>query len=204
MWWKHSVDEGCRRALDVTVSGAGLILLSPVLLVIGFAIKLDSPGQVLFRGERVGKDGDHFHVYKFRTMVAGAAQKGPGITAAGDSRVTCVGRFLRRFKLDELPQLINVLRGDMNLVGPRPEDPRYVETYTPEQRKVLEVHPGITSRASVRFRHEEDMLQREDWERVYREEILPAKLAIELEYLEHRSVWGDLVVIVETLLALVR
>jgi len=137
-------------------------------------------------------------------MVADAFQHGPGITATGDSRVTRVGYFLRRTKLDEFPQLINVLRGDMSLVGPRPEDPRYVALYTVEQRRVLSVRPGITSLASVRFRHEETMLQGEDWERVYREEVLPAKLQIELEYLEHRSVWRDLGIIAQTILALVR
>ena len=204
MSWQRTVDEVCRRALDVTASGLGLALLSPLFALLGLVIKLDSPGAVFFRGERVGKDGAHFHVYKFRTMVANAAQKGPGITSAGDSRVTRVGCFLRRTKLDELPQLINVLKGDMSLVGPRPEDPRYVVGYTPEQRQVLRVRPGITSPASVRFRHEEELLQGEDWERTYREEVLPVKLQIELDYLEHRSVWRDLGIIVQTFLALAR
>jgi lipopolysaccharide/colanic/teichoic acid biosynthesis glycosyltransferase len=152
----------------------------------------------------VGKDEKPLFIYKFRTMVADAAQKGPGITVSGDDRVTRVGRLLRRTKLDELPQLINVLKGDMSLVGPRPEDPRYVAAYTARQRQVLSVRPGITSPASVRFRHEEELLQGEDWERTYREEILPAKLQIELEYIAHRSVWRDLGIIVQTFLALIR
>jgi lipopolysaccharide/colanic/teichoic acid biosynthesis glycosyltransferase len=204
MSWKHTVDEVCRRALDVTAAGVGLAFLSPLFALLSLVIKLDSPGLIFFRGERVGKNGKHFHVYKFRTMVAGAAQKGPGITSAGDSRVTRVGRFMRRTKLDELPQLINVLKGDMSLVGPRPEDPRYVAIYTPEQRQVLSVRPGITSLASLRFRHEEELLEGDDWERVYREKILPTKLEIDLDYLEHRSVWRDMRIIAQTLMALVR
>lgn len=204
MWWTRTADEACRRALDVVAASCGLIVLNPLLALIALLIKRDSPGPVFFRGERVGKDGRPFRVYKFRTMVADASRRGPGITATGDSRVTRVGRFLRRTKLDELSQLINVLRGDMSLVGPRPEDPRYVALYTAEQRRVLSVRPGITSPASVRFRHEEAMLRDEDWERVYREKVLPSKLQIELEYLERRSVWRDLGIIAQTVLALVR
>ena len=204
MWWLRTVDEACRRALDVAAASCGLIVLSPLFSLVAVLIKSDGSGPVFFRGERVGKDGRPFRVYKFRTMVAHAAGHGPGITAAGDPRVTRVGRFLRRTKLDEIPQLVNVLRGDMSLVGPRPEDPRYVALYTAEQRRVLSVRPGITSLASVRFRHEEAMLQGEDWERVYREEVLPAKLQIELDYLEHRSVWRDLGIVAQTILALVR
>ena len=204
MSWQRTVDDLIRRALDIGASGLGLAILSPLFALIALAIKLDSPGSVFFRGKRVGKGEEPFYVYKFRTMVADAAQKGPGITVAGDARVTRVGRLLRRTKLDELPQLINVLKGDMSLVGPRPEDPRYVATYTPEQRHVLRVRPGITSPASVKFRHEAALLQGDDWERAYREEVLPAKLQIELAYLAHRSVWRDLKVIAQTFLALLR
>ena len=190
--------------MDIVAASCGLIVLNSLLLIVAVLVKLDSPGPVLFRGERVGRNGERFRVYKFRTMVSDAARRGPGITTKGDPRVTRVGHFLRRTKLDELPQLVNVLRGDMSLVGPRPEDPRYVALYTAEQRRVLSVRPGITSPASVRFRHEEEMLPGEGWERVYREEVLPAKLQIELEYLECRSVWRDLGVIAQTVLALVR
>jgi lipopolysaccharide/colanic/teichoic acid biosynthesis glycosyltransferase len=204
MSWQRTVDEMSRRALDIVSSGLGLVILSPLFAVIALAIKLDSSGPIFFRGKRVGKDEKPLFIYKFRTMVADAAQKGPGITVSGDDRVTRVGRLLRRTKLDELPQLINVLKGDMSLVGPRPEDPRYVAAYTARQRQVLSVRPGITSPASVRFRHEEELLQGEDWERTYREEILPAKLQIELEYIAHRSVWRDLGIIVQTFLALIR
>ncbi len=204
MSWQRTVDEMCRRLVDVTASGVGLLLLSPLFACVGLAIKVNSSGPVLFRGKRVGQGGVPFHVYKFRTMVVDAERQGPGITSAGDSRVTRVGRFLRRTKLDELPQLINVLKGDMSFVGPRPEDPRYVALYTPEQRQVLGVRPGITSPASLRFRHEETLLQGEDWERTYREEILPAKLEIELDYLERRWVGKDLMIILRTLWALFR
>jgi lipopolysaccharide/colanic/teichoic acid biosynthesis glycosyltransferase len=192
------------RLLDLFASVTGLALLSPLFVLIAIAIKLDSPGSVFFRGQRVGRGGRLFEIYKFRSMVADAAQKGPDITATGDPRVTRVGEVLRRTKLDELPQLINVVRGEMSLVGPRPEDPRYVPLYTPEQRRVLSVRPGVTSPASLRFRHEEDLLQGGDWEHVYLSEVLPAKLQIELEYLERRSVWTDLRVIVQTVLALVQ
>jgi len=204
MWWTRTVDEACRRALDVVAASCGLIALSPLFALIALLIKLDSPGPVFFRGKRVGKDGRLFWVYKFRTMVADATRCGPGITAARDPRVTRIGRFLRRTKLDEFPQLANVLWGDMSLVGPRPEDPRYVALYTPEQRRVLNVRPGITSAASVRFRHEEQLLQVDNWESLYRKEVLPAKLEIELDYVARRSVWRDLGIIAQTILALVR
>lgn len=204
MCWTHTADEVCRRIVDVVAATCGLIVLSPLLLVVALLIRLDSPGPVLFRGERVGRNGRCFQICKFRTMVADAARRGPGVTTKGDSRVTHVGHFLRRTKLDEFPQLINVLWGDMSLVGPRPEDPRYVASYTPEQRRVLEVRPGMTSLASVRFRHEEDMLEGDDWERVYREEVLSAKLETELAYLANRSVLRDFGIVVQTLLALAR
>jgi len=137
-------------------------------------------------------------------MVADADKRGPGITATGDSRVTPVGRFLRRTKIDELPQLINVLRGDMSLVGPRPEDPRYVARYTPEQRRVLAVRPGITSAASLTYRHEEQLLSGEDWETVYRTQVMPEKLAIDLAYLQRRTLWSDLVLVFRTVVAMMR
>jgi lipopolysaccharide/colanic/teichoic acid biosynthesis glycosyltransferase len=192
------------RLFDLFVSLVGLILLSPLFVLIAVAIKLDSPGPVFFRGQRVGRYGSLFGIFKFRSMVVDAAQRGPGITSAGDPRITHVGAMLRRIKLDELPQLINVVQGEMSLVGPRPEDPHYVTFYTPEQRRVLNVRPGLTSPASLRFRHEEEMLAGESWERTYVQEVLPAKLRIELDYLEHRSMWRDLGIIAQTVVALVR
>lgn len=190
-----------KRGFDILASGAGLIILSPLMLGIAIAVRASSPGPALHRARRVGRGGQEFTLYKFRSMVADADRHGPGITAAGDGRVTGVGRFLRRTKLDELPQLINVLRGDMSLVGPRPEDPRYVALYTPEQRRILEQRPGITSMASLTYRHEERMLSGDDWERVYIEQVLPAKLAIDLDYAQRASVWRDIALILRTVLA---
>lgn len=193
-----------KRAFDFLFSAFFLLILSPVFLLIALLIKLDSPGPVFYGAVRVGKDGEPFRLYKFRSMVADAASKGPGITHQGDPRVTRVGYWLRRFKLDELPQLINVCKGEMSLVGPRPEDPRYVALYTPEQRAVLTVAPGVTSAASLRFRHEEQILKGEDWETTYLHEILPTKLQIELEYLKNRTFASDLKIIWQTFLALFR
>jgi len=190
------------RLVDSIASLTGLILLGPLFLVIAAAIKLDSPGPIFYRAQRVGRDGQRFRLFKFRTMVSGADRQGPGITTAGDRRVTRAGRLLRRHKIDELPQLINVLKGEMSLVGPRPEDPRYVALYTPEQRGVLAVRPGITSPASVRYRHEERQLSGSDCEQVYVREVMPEKLELELEYLSRRTFWSDLGVLVRTLLAL--
>ncbi len=193
----------CKRISDGVIAALGLLIVSPLFLLIAPIIKLDSPGPVFYRAERIGKDGVPFRLYKFRSMVADADRRGPGITAAGDCRVTRVGVFLRRTKLDELPQLINVLRGEMSLVGPRPEDPRYVALYTPEQRRVLAARPGITSPASLHYRNESAVLSGNDWERVYIETVMPHKLAIELAYLSHRSFFTDLKVIFLTLWAVV-
>ncbi len=193
-----------KRAFDIVCSAVGLTVLSPALLLIALAIRLNSPGPALYRAKRVGRGGRHFTLYKFRSMVANADKAGPGITAAGDARITSVGRVLRRTKLDEWPQLINVLRGDMSLVGPRPEDPRYVALYTPEQRAVLSVRPGITSLASVRYRHEEALLTGADWETRYTQEVMPTKLALDLEYVRNASLWLDLVILWRTFRALFR
>ncbi len=189
------------RALDLAVAGLGLVLLLPLLGLLALAVRFSSPGPVLYGARRVGRHGRLFTLYKFRSMRQGADRQGPGVTLAGDSRVTPLGRLLRRYKLDELPQLFNVLRGDMSLVGPRPEDPRYVALYSAEQRQVLRVRPGITSAASVYYREEETLLQGENWETIYFEQILPRKLAAELAYLQRRTVWSDLGLILHTGLA---
>ncbi|MCX6031759.1 MAG: sugar transferase [Chloroflexi bacterium] len=191
------------RTFDILAAFGGLLLLSPLFALVAFAIKLDSRGPIFYRAPRIGKDGVPFRLYKFRSMVADAHRRGPGITAASDSRITRVGRFLRRAKLDELPQLLNVFKGDMGLVGPRPEDSRYVALYTPEQRRVLAARPGITSPASLHYRNESILLSGDDWERVYVETVMPHKLAIELAYLSHRSFGTDLKVIFLTLWAVV-
>lgn len=189
---------------DILVSVFSLIILSPLLILIAFLIKATSPGPILYRAERVGKDNELFELYKFRSMTVDADKAGPKITAQRDARITHVGRWLRKFKLDELPQLINVFKGEMSLVGPRPEDPRYTAYYTPQQKQVLNVLPGITSAASVRYRHEQQMLTGPDWETTYLQEILPEKLRIELEYLEKCTFISDLAIIWRTFLALFR
>ncbi len=191
-----------KRAFDIVVSAVVLLILSPVLLIIALAIKLTAPGPILYAATRAGLHGAKIKVHKFRTMVVNADKIGAGITKSHDPRITSVGRILRRTKLDELPQLFDVLTGTMSLVGPRPEDLRYVALYTPEQRKLLEVRPGITSLASVRFRHEEALLTGPDWEDRYIHSILPAKLAIDLEYLNNVTVWRDIGILSQTVKAL--
>jgi lipopolysaccharide/colanic/teichoic acid biosynthesis glycosyltransferase len=187
-----------KRLFDIIATFLGLVLLSPLFLAIAAAVKLQDGGPVFFKGKRVGKDGRIFPLLKFRSMVMGADRLGAGITSAGDKRITRVGKVLRDTKLDELPQLLNVLKGDMSLVGPRPEDPRYVEFYTEEQRALLRHRPGITSSASLAYRSEEALLTGEDSLERYRQEILPHKLSLELEYLKHRTLWSDIKLILHT------
>ena len=188
-----------KRIFDVVAAGAALLVLSPILALAAIAVKLSSPGPVLHRAERVGRGAELFTVLKFRTMRV-TTDVGAGITRSGDARITPVGRLLRRSKIDELPQLVNVLRGEMSLVGPRPEDPRYVNGYTEEQRGVLSVRPGITSPASVAFRHEEHLLGAAsgDVATMYTEQILPRKLEIDLAYMRRRTFWSDLGVLIRT------
>lgn len=183
-----------KRAFDVVVSAVVILIALPLWAVVALVIKLDSPGPVFYRGRRIGRGGEPFHIYKFRTMVTGAAKKGPGITSGEDPRITGVGRLLRKLKIDEMPQLINVLRGEMSIIGPRPEDPRYVAHYTPEQRRVLSARPGMASPAFIKYRHEEEILAAagDDWEDVYVNQVLPDKLELDLEYIEHRSLLYDL------------
>ncbi|MGZ5236276.1 MAG: sugar transferase [Caldimonas sp.] len=191
-----------KRALDFVAALFGLVLLAPLFAVIAAAIKLESPGPVFFRQERVGRHGRPFRIFKFRTMAAApAGHGGPQVTAAGDSRITRVGAWLRRFKVDELAQLIDVLRGTMSLVGPRPEVPRYVEHYPPEWReRLLSVRPGITDFASVRYRDEGELLAAaDDPEREYLEVVLPAKLQYALDYVDNPTLGTDLRVLGLTL-----
>jgi len=192
-----------KRAFDVLVSAVALIVLSPLLILLAGAVRLTSQGTALYRARRVGRNGQSFELFKFRSMVADADKHGPGITTRADARITPLGRVLRRSKLDELPQLLNVLRGEMSFVGPRPEDPRYVALYTPEQRRILSVRPGITSLASLEYRHEEELLVGDQWEQQYIHTIMPAKLAIDLRYADHASLLQDLSIITRTVLSLV-
>ncbi len=190
-----------KRAFDLVASCLALLLLSPFLAAVAVAIKLTSRGPVLFRGRRVGLGGTPFTIYKFRTMREGATAGG-AITRLNDPRVTRLGRVLRRLKIDELPQLINVVRGEMSIVGPRPEDESYVALYSEEQRKVLTMRPGITSVASVAYSDEERLLGSDDWHERYVNEIMPAKLRLELEYLGRQSFASDLRIVLRTLKSL--
>lgn len=189
-----------KRAFDLFWSLSGLAVLSPLFLLIALLVKLEDRGPVFFRQERVGHRGRSFRIWKFRTMVVDADRMGRPLTVGRDPRITRVGYWLRKFKLDELPQLINVVRGEMSLVGPRPEVPRYVALYTLEQRKVLELVPGITDPASIRYRNESEVLARSpDPERTYIEEVMPEKIRLNLEYARRATLWSDFVVIVRTL-----
>ena len=191
------------RLFDIAFAALALLLLCPVLLAVALWVRLDSPGPVFFRQQRVGQGGQPFGIYKFRTMHTGAEAVGPQITVGQDVRITRAGTWLRRSKLDELPQFLNVLRGDMSVVGPRPEVPRYVAQYPAEMRQsVLSVRPGITDLASIAFRNESDLLARSpDPERTYVEQILPTKLRYAQQYVHTRSLWLDLQIIAWTVLA---
>jgi lipopolysaccharide/colanic/teichoic acid biosynthesis glycosyltransferase len=190
-----------KRGFDIAASAAGILLLSPLLAAIAVAIRLDSPGPIFFRQRRMGLGFQPFLIWKFRTMTAGADQRG-SLTLRHDTRVTRVGAGLRRLKLDELPQLFNVIRGEMSLVGPRPELPRYVERFRAEYESVLRVRPGITDLASLRFRSESELLASSaDAERIYCEEILPVKLRLAREYLQRASFGYDLQLILQTVWA---
>ena len=192
-----------KRFFDVIASGIGLLLLSPVLLILAIWIKCDSRGPVLFRQVRVGRDGKDFLMNKFRSMSVGADRGGLLTVGSHDSRITRSGYFLRKYKLDEIPQLINVLNGDMSLVGPRPEVRKYVELYTTEQLKVLDVRPGITDAASIKYRNESQLLaQADNPDQFYKEVIMPDKLALNLEYVEHHTFWGDIMLILKTIRSL--
>ncbi len=189
-----------KRLFDIVASGLGLSFLSPLFLIVAIWIKLDSPGPVFFRQVRVGRFNKDFRIFKFRTMRVGS-DKGSQITIGGrDPRVTRAGYWLRKFKIDELPQLINVFIGDMSLVGPRPEVRRYVDLYTPEQMHVLDVRPGITDAASIKFRNESEFLKQvEDPEKHYIEVIMPMKLDLYLQYANYHSFKGDIRLILETI-----
>jgi len=193
-----------KRTFDVIVSAFFLFTFSPFFLLIAMFIKVDSEGPVLYRAQRIGKGGKPFTLYKFRTMVANAPNQGPGITRDADPRITRVGRFLRKMKIDEMPQLINVLKGDMSIVGPRPEDPRYVAHYTAEQRRVLSVRPGMASPTFIKYRYEEEVLAAagDDLEHVYLTQILPDKLRMDLGYIEQQSFLGDLAILAQAVLSL--
>ena len=194
-----------KRTLDIVVSATALLLLLPLLLILGAAVAVSSPGGAFFRQVRVGKGGKEFRLLKFRTMRPGSEAQGQITVGGKDPRITGIGYFLRKSKMDELPQLINVLLGDMSIVGPRPEVPKYVALYTKEQREVLSVRPGITSAASIAYMDENEILGKStDPDRTYIEEVMPAKLALDLEYVQRRSFVRDLSIIGRTAIGLFR
>lgn len=192
-----------KRSFDIFFSFFGLILLSPLLLIIAVLIKSDSKGPVIYRQTRVGKNGMDFEMLKFRSMRPGSESKGLLTVGGKDSRITKTGYFIRKYKLDELPQLINVLKGDMSIVGPRPEVRKYVLLYEENQKKVLNVKPGITDTASIRYKNENELLESSDNpEEFYIKEIMPNKIKMNLDYLNDRSFFKDIKVILNTLKAL--
>lgn len=195
-----------KRCFDLVFTIPGVIILMPVFLLIAIWIKKDSRGPIFFRQQRIGLTGIPFGIYKFRTMVVDAEKQGKQITVGADRRITSSGHFLRKYKLDELPQLINVLIGDMSLVGPRPEVPRYVAEYPEEIREiVLSVPPGITDYASIEYKDENEVLGcATDPEKAYIEEVLPIKLKYCVQYVKERSLWLDFELIIRTFVAIIR
>lgn len=195
-----------KRSFDILGSSLGIVLLFPLLILIAISIKLDSKGSIFFRQERIGIFGKKFQIHKFRTMEIDSENKGLQITAGLDRRITRIGFFLRKYKIDELAQLIDVLNGDMSLVGPRPEVPRYVEYYSPEARAIVQsVRPGITDWASIKFKDENQILAAaRDPHLAYINEVMPIKIQYYVDYVQEHSFWGDLRIIFATFLALFR
>lgn len=188
-----------KRIFDVTFAGVGILLLLPLVVIIAMVVLVSSPGPIFYGSERVGKGGHIFKMIKFRTMIANADKVGALVTAGNDPRITPVGRYLRKFKWDELPSLWNVLKGDMSFVGPRPENPKSVKLYNEEQRRLLNVRPGITSLATIKYRYEEEILaEADDLEEAYFK-IMQDKINIELDYLRNFSLRTDLMIILQTI-----
>lgn len=189
-----------KRIFDLVAASTGIVILSPVLIAVAIAIKADSPGRVFFRQTRVGRHGRPFHIFKFRTMVTDAEKLGPQVSSGDDPRITRFGSLLRKYKIDELPQLLNVIVGDMSIVGPRPEVPRYVEAFREEYDQILTVRPGITDYASLEFKDENTLLQAADNpEEKYLREILPVKIEYCKKYLRDQSFMTDLRLIFRTI-----
>ena len=189
-----------KRIFDVIMAIFGLLVLSPIFLIIAIAIKLDSKGPVFFKQIRVGLEGKEFKIFKFRTMITDAEKQGMQITVGKDSRITKVGSFIRKCKIDEIPQLINVLIGDMSFVGPRPEVPKYVAMYSESDREILKVRPGITDLASIEYRNENDILGKsKNPEKTYIEEVIPAKITLNKKYISNCSIFFDVKLIFKTI-----
>jgi lipopolysaccharide/colanic/teichoic acid biosynthesis glycosyltransferase len=191
-----------KRSFDVLVSLVALVLTAPLFSACALVIKLTSRGPVFYMGRRVGRGGNIFLIHKFRSMIVNADQMGTDLTPQGDPRVTRIGRFLRKTKIDELPQIIDVLKGNMSLVGPRPESPLYAKHYSERQKRVLDVRPGVVGPTQIRYRHEELILKgKEDPDRYYVQELMPKKLEIDLDYIENRSFLLDIEILFKALLA---
>ena len=202
-------DLAAKRAMDVAAGAVLTVILSPVMLILAAAIKIDSRGSVFFRQERITQYGRSYRIFKFRTMVADADKKGPAVTTSGDSRITRMGRLLRKCRLDELPQLFNVLAGDMSFVGTRPEVKKYVEAYTEEMWATLLLPAGITSRTSIAYKDEDEVMEKYLKEggtvdEVYIRHVLPEKMRYNLEYLKNFSIAGDIKVMIDTVFAVIR
>ena len=194
-----------KRIFDIVFSLFGLVSLLPLFFLVAIAIKTESKGSAFFKQTRVGKNGTEFKIFKFRTMIADAEKKGMQITVGNDNRITKIGSFLRKSKMDELPQLINVLIGDMSFVGPRPEVPKYVALYTDKQRSILKVRPGITDLASIEYRDENTLLARSaNPEKTYIEDIMPKKFKLNIKYLKNISTTYDLWLILKTILWVIK
>ncbi len=196
------MNAAVKRVFDVITSGILLVVLLPLFLAIAALIKLDSPGPAFFRQKRLGRDARLFEIVKFRTMFFDPGEHGPSITVGGDPRVTRLGRILRRFDVDELPALLNVFKGEMSIVGPRPEVPKFLPYYTNDLKRVLSVKPGLTDLGTLAFRREAVFLRDEDPEQKYAREILSRKLTLSLQYIGRQSFFYDLVIILKTLAAI--
>lgn len=193
-----------KRMFDFFCALAGFLMLSPLFLLIGIAIKINSPGPVLYKGRRIGRHGTPFYMFKFRTMVVNAEKIGGSSTAENDPRITKIGSFLRKSKLDEIPQLLNIIRGEMSLVGPRPEVEEYTSMYTDEEKLILSVRPGITDYSSIQFRNLNTILAgSEDPDKHYRDVIRPVKNQLRLQYVRKQSFMEDLKIIFKTLYAVI-
>jgi len=189
-----------KRIFDIFFSFIGLVILLPFFIIIGLLIVIDSPGGVFYKQGRVGKNGIDFYLFKFRSMRTGADKKGLLTVGGRDSRITRMGYFIRKYKIDELPQLLNVFLGDMSLVGPRPEVRKYVDLYNKEQKQVLSVKPGITDYASIEYSNENELLGKaENPEQLYINEIMPAKLKLNLKYIDEQGIITDLKIIFKTI-----
>jgi len=192
-----------KRLFDIIVSSLGIIILSPFLLLTAVTIKLDSKGPVFFKQTRVGKDEKQFNIYKFRTMVTDAEKQGMQITVGDDPRITKIGRFLRKYKLDEFPQLFNVFIGNMSFVGPRPEVPKYIALYDSKQKSILKVRPGITEEASIKYKDESEILAKSSCpEKTYIEEIMPKKIELNLNYIKNISLLYDISLMLKTIFSI--